>query len=287
MVNGRPVVMPITHAPETGARNFATGVKNRRQKPTPVFWRRFLERVSWALASSVHGMEHWCGQPGVWPGIRRCWGGRSRIIGQPGVWYVWDGRRGHLTWFHKIRFMFMLVPSLFAPGPRYRRWFGRTTSPASKAFNESRARRLRCPRHLMCLVLPVNLYVYVWSASGRLIIVVRVLQHDLGNLQNTTCSSALSTSHCARSISKRAHSVCRKWRMPGIVYCGAGIWSSGRLFPFIVTAKALNWSVELSIATFSRLQRSCVQPLMYTRQAHKITRNAVVRSQQILQNCSM
>ena len=30
----------------SGARNFATGVKNRRQKPTPVFWRRFLERVS-------------------------------------------------------------------------------------------------------------------------------------------------------------------------------------------------------------------------------------------------
>jgi len=33
-----------------GARNFATGMKNRRQKPMPVFWRRFLERVSWALA---------------------------------------------------------------------------------------------------------------------------------------------------------------------------------------------------------------------------------------------
>jgi len=34
----------------SGARNFATGVKNWRQKPTPVsgasFWRRFLERVS-------------------------------------------------------------------------------------------------------------------------------------------------------------------------------------------------------------------------------------------------
>jgi len=33
----------------SGARNFATGVKNRRQKPTPVFCRRFLERVSLAL----------------------------------------------------------------------------------------------------------------------------------------------------------------------------------------------------------------------------------------------
>ena len=33
----------------SGAINFATGVKNRRQKPTPVFWRLFLERVSWAL----------------------------------------------------------------------------------------------------------------------------------------------------------------------------------------------------------------------------------------------
>ena len=32
----------------SGARNFATGVKNRRQKPTPVFWCQFLERVSWA-----------------------------------------------------------------------------------------------------------------------------------------------------------------------------------------------------------------------------------------------
>jgi len=32
----------------SGARNFATGVKNRRQKPTPVLWRRFLERMSWA-----------------------------------------------------------------------------------------------------------------------------------------------------------------------------------------------------------------------------------------------
>ena len=30
----------------SGARNFATALKNRRQKPTPVFWRRFLERVS-------------------------------------------------------------------------------------------------------------------------------------------------------------------------------------------------------------------------------------------------
>jgi len=30
----------------SGARNFATGVKNRRQKPTPVFWRRFLAPVS-------------------------------------------------------------------------------------------------------------------------------------------------------------------------------------------------------------------------------------------------
>jgi len=33
----------------SGARNFVTGVKNRRQKPTPVYWRRFLEHVSWAL----------------------------------------------------------------------------------------------------------------------------------------------------------------------------------------------------------------------------------------------
>ena len=34
----------------SGARNFfATGVKNRHQKPTPVFWRRYLERVSLAL----------------------------------------------------------------------------------------------------------------------------------------------------------------------------------------------------------------------------------------------
>jgi len=30
----------------SGTRNFATGVKNWCQKPTPVFWRRFLECVS-------------------------------------------------------------------------------------------------------------------------------------------------------------------------------------------------------------------------------------------------
>jgi len=30
----------------SGARNFATGVKNRRQKPTPVFWCLFLVPVS-------------------------------------------------------------------------------------------------------------------------------------------------------------------------------------------------------------------------------------------------
>jgi len=27
------------------------------------------------LASSVPGMDHWRGQPGVWTGIQRCWGG--------------------------------------------------------------------------------------------------------------------------------------------------------------------------------------------------------------------
>jgi len=37
----------------SGARNFATGVKNWRQKPTPVFWSQFLERVSWALGLFV------------------------------------------------------------------------------------------------------------------------------------------------------------------------------------------------------------------------------------------
>jgi len=39
-------------------------------------------------------------------------------------------------------------------GGRDRRWFGRTVSPASKAFNESRPHRLHCPHHLMSLVLP-------------------------------------------------------------------------------------------------------------------------------------
>jgi len=39
---------------------------------------------------------------------------------------------------------------------RYRRWFGRTASPASKAFNKFRLRRLRRPRRLMCLVLPLS-----------------------------------------------------------------------------------------------------------------------------------
>jgi len=37
----------------SGTRNFATGVKNRRQKPTPVFWCRFLERVSLALVTGT------------------------------------------------------------------------------------------------------------------------------------------------------------------------------------------------------------------------------------------
>ena len=37
----------------SGARNFATGVKNRRQKLTPVFWRRFLVPVSGACVISI------------------------------------------------------------------------------------------------------------------------------------------------------------------------------------------------------------------------------------------
>ena len=37
----------------SGARKFATGVKNRRQKPTPVFCRRFLAPVSGACVISI------------------------------------------------------------------------------------------------------------------------------------------------------------------------------------------------------------------------------------------
>ena len=37
----------------SGARNFATGVTNRRQKPTPVFWRRFLAPVSGACVFGI------------------------------------------------------------------------------------------------------------------------------------------------------------------------------------------------------------------------------------------
>jgi len=37
----------------SGTRNFATGVKNRRQKPTPIFWRRFLAPVSGACVISI------------------------------------------------------------------------------------------------------------------------------------------------------------------------------------------------------------------------------------------
>jgi len=38
----------------------------------------------------------------------------SVTLSKPGVWfikvfYVWGGRRGHLTWFHKIRFMLCYV----------------------------------------------------------------------------------------------------------------------------------------------------------------------------------
>ena len=37
----------------SGARKFATGVKNRRQKATPVFWRRFLAPVSGACVMGI------------------------------------------------------------------------------------------------------------------------------------------------------------------------------------------------------------------------------------------
>jgi len=37
----------------SGARNFAAGVKNRRQKPTPVFWCRFLVPVSGACVIGI------------------------------------------------------------------------------------------------------------------------------------------------------------------------------------------------------------------------------------------
>jgi len=39
-----------------------------------------------AISSSVPVVEHWRRQPGVSPGIRRCWAGGSLIIGQLGVW---------------------------------------------------------------------------------------------------------------------------------------------------------------------------------------------------------
>jgi len=37
----------------SGARNFATGMKNWRQKPTPVFWCRFLALVSGACVIGI------------------------------------------------------------------------------------------------------------------------------------------------------------------------------------------------------------------------------------------
>jgi len=36
-----------------------------------------------SLASSMPAVEHWRGQPGIWPGIQRCWG---LIIGQMCLW---------------------------------------------------------------------------------------------------------------------------------------------------------------------------------------------------------
>jgi len=56
----------------SGARNFATGVKNRHQKPTPVFWRRFLERVSLALVSILPSFPQFCDRclhdrKAIWP----------------------------------------------------------------------------------------------------------------------------------------------------------------------------------------------------------------------------
>jgi len=46
----------------SGARNFATGVKNRRQKPTPVFWRRFLALVSGACHGHNIAIDTGCKQ---------------------------------------------------------------------------------------------------------------------------------------------------------------------------------------------------------------------------------
>jgi len=40
-----------------GARNFATGVKHRCQKPTPVFWRRFLAPVSGACVMVIRSVS--------------------------------------------------------------------------------------------------------------------------------------------------------------------------------------------------------------------------------------
>jgi len=42
----------------SGTRNFATGVKNWRQKPTPVFWRWFLAPVSGACVVGIRWYAH-------------------------------------------------------------------------------------------------------------------------------------------------------------------------------------------------------------------------------------
>jgi len=51
---------------------------------------------------------------------------------------------------------------------RYRRWFGRTVSPASKAFNKFRPRRLRRPRHLIMVALcnRADHYIFILFLSS-------------------------------------------------------------------------------------------------------------------------
>jgi len=58
----------------SGARNFATGVKNRHQKPTPVFWCWFLAPISGACVTGIRlGLEIGLGLEGLGFGLVDLW----------------------------------------------------------------------------------------------------------------------------------------------------------------------------------------------------------------------
>ena len=91
----------------SGARNFATGVKNRRQKPTPVFWRRFLAPVSGAC----HGHYHRLTPEGTASLTSFLYDGSSTPVQDPSM-----NSRNHKKNFHdalRVGKLFLLTASMY------------------------------------------------------------------------------------------------------------------------------------------------------------------------------